>query len=156
MAPVTRSMDRPKQVSAVPSVTTTQSSKPSKKTGNSSIKKVTTETKTRRKATPKKTSVKRVKKPALKKAATEGAKNGGRADEKTTKPTLRSKSLNPEIEHEKGPGPEHEDMPYIPRSPTGNTQHGQIGFDRRELQDSGSLELDGAHVPTLSNDIHAI
>lgn len=151
MAPVTRSMDRPQQV-----VTTTQSSKPSKKTGNSSTKKVTTGTKTKKKATPKKTSVKMVKKPALKKGVTKGAKKGGKTGGKTKKSTVASKKPNPEIEPEEDPGPDREDTPYIPGSPTSNTQHGQIGFDRRELQDSGSLEFDGAHVPTLSNDIHAI
>lgn len=153
MAPITRSMDRPQQLPTNPSVVmTTQSSKLSKKTGNSSSKKVTTGTRKDKKDTPKKKTVGKVKKPAPKKSGKKGGKTGA----KTKKSRVANKDLNPENEPEEGPGPEAEHSPYIPGSPTGNTQHGQIGFDRSELQDSGSLEFGGACVPTLSNDIHSI
>ena len=36
------------------------------------------------------------------------------------------------------------------------TKHGQIAFDRHELQAVGSLELADAHAPTLANKIHWI
>lgn len=34
--------------------------------------------------------------------------------------------------------------------------HGEIGFDRQELQDSGSLESGAAKSPTLTNEIHEL
>ncbi|MCJ1470840.1 hypothetical protein MMC07_009487 [Pseudocyphellaria aurata] len=43
---------------------------------------------------------------------------------------------------------------FRPRPAATKTMHGEIGFDRAELQDSGSLESPAAKSPTLANDIH--
>ena len=45
---------------------------------------------------------------------------------------------------------------FKPKPSSTKTMHGQIGFDRQELQDSGSLESGAAKSPTLSNDVHEL
>lgn len=43
---------------------------------------------------------------------------------------------------------------FRPKPSSAKTMHGEIFFDREELQDSGSLESAAAESPTLSNEIH--
>lgn len=45
---------------------------------------------------------------------------------------------------------------FRPKPSSTNTMHGEIGFDRQELQHCGSLESPAAKSPTLTNKIHQL
>lgn len=45
---------------------------------------------------------------------------------------------------------------FTPKSPTQKLRHGEVGFDREELQQFGSLESALAQLPTLKNPVHEI
>ena len=116
--------------------------------------------------TPTKPSKKKVVKPAkvtipvgVKKAAPAKNKRGKtrKTAQKKDQCAVPAVEIGREREDELGATPEVNVPPtYVPRSPTQNTQHGQIGFLDDELWASGALDIGAARLPTLSNAIHDI